>query len=86
MFSDQSIQWLANPNYILVSGCGEGARGKHYTHSCAIRYLKRGRLLFCTAAVLFIRTCLQNRIECALWLGGLQNTRGGRRRIRTLNF
>ena len=52
MFSDQSIQWLANPNYILVSGCGEGARGKHYTHSCAIRYLKGGALLFGTAAVL----------------------------------
>ena len=48
MFSDQSIQWLANPNYILVSGCGEGARGKHYTHSCAIRYLKGGGLLFGT--------------------------------------
>ena len=46
MFSDQSIQWLANPNYILVSGCGEGARGKHYTHSCAIRYLKEVECYF----------------------------------------
>ena len=31
MFSNQNIQWLANPNYILVSGCGEG-------HEATIRY------------------------------------------------
>ena len=46
------------------------------------------KVVYCylVLAIPFIRTRLQNHIELVLWWGGLQNTRGGRRRIRTLDF